>query len=267
MSEDSVVPWSDQPVPGIDGSMLDPRAIDHFRRKVSEAGMPDERNICAPVPELLMELGLIVNGDVTRAGILLFHPRPEDVIAGSFTELSSLLHSDVLFREVIGGPLVRRFDRIMDVLWAKYLSKLITYDGWTRIENDPFPRESMEECIINALVHSDYSSSDPVQIRVWPERMVVLDSGGIPDGWTEKDLLSIHPSVPVNPRIADVFHLMGYSENRGSGIERMLGGYKRYPGRDVAIRADRDSFQVAMDAIITLEDVRDQLFMYRGDHA
>ena len=33
------------------------------------------------------------------------------------------------------------------------------------------------------------------------------------------------------------------------------------------IRADRDSFQVTMDAVITLEDVRDQLFMYRGNRA
>lgn len=247
--------------------MLDPRAMDHFRRKASEAGMLDGRLIRIPVYELLMELGLIVDGDVTRAGILLFHPRPEDVIAGSFTELNSLLHSDVLFREVTGGPLVRRFDRIMDALWAKYLSKLITYDGWTRIENDPFPRESMEECIINALVHNDYSSSDPVRIRVWPERMVVSDSGGVPDGWTEKDLFSIHPSVPANPRIAEVFHLMGYAGNRGSGIERIFGGYERHPGRDVTIRADRDSFQVTMDAVITLEDVRDQLFMYRGNRA
>ena len=188
--------------------------------------MLDGRSVCAPVYELLMELGLILDGDVTRAGVLLFHPRPEDVITGSSTELSSLLHSDVLFGEVIGGPLVRRFDRIMDALWAKYLSRLITYDGWTRIENDPFPRESMEECIINALVHNDYSSSDPVRIRVWPERMVVSDSGGVPDWWTEKNLFSIHPSVPLNPRIAEVFHLMGYTENRGSGIERILGGYE-----------------------------------------
>ena len=266
MSEASVVPWSDQPVPGIDGSMLDPHAIDHFRRKASEAGMLDERSICTPAPELLTELGLIVDGDVTRAGVLLFHPRPEDVIAGSFTERSSLLHSDVLFREIISGPLVRRFDHNMDALWAKHLSKLITYDGWTRIENDPFPRESMEECIVNALIHNDYSSLDPVCIRVWPERMVVLDSGGVPDGWTEKDLSLMHPSVPVNPRIADVFRLMGYTENRDSGIERMFGEYKRYPGRNVTICADKHSFQVAMDAVITLEDVRDQLFMYREDH-
>lgn len=245
--------------------MLDLRAIDHFRRKASEAGMLNGRSICAPVYELLTELDLILDGDVTRAGILLFHPRPEGVIAGSFTELSSLLHSDLLFREVISGPLVRRFDRIIDVLWAKYLSRLITYVGWTRIENDPFPRESMEECIINALVHNDYSSSDPVRIRVWPERMVVSDSGGVPDGWTENDLLSIHPSVPVNPRIAEVFHFMGHTGNRGSGIERMFGGYERYSGRDVTIRADKHSFQVVMDAVITLEDVRDQLFMYRGN--
>lgn len=78
-------------------------------------------------------------------------------------------------------------------------------------------------------------------------------------------MFSIHPSVPLNPRIAEVFHLMGYTENRGSGIGRILRGYEKYPGRDVTIRADKYSFQVVMDAVITLEDVRDQLFMYRGN--
>ena len=78
MSEGPVALWSDQPVSEIDVSMLDPRAMDHFRRKASEAGVLERRSICAPVYELLTELGLIVDGDVTRAGILLFHPRPKD---------------------------------------------------------------------------------------------------------------------------------------------------------------------------------------------
>ena len=78
MSEGPVALWSDQPVPEIDVSMLDPRAMDHFRRKASEARMLDGRSIRTPVYELLTELSLIVDGDVTRAGILLFYPRPKD---------------------------------------------------------------------------------------------------------------------------------------------------------------------------------------------
>lgn len=125
---------------------------------------------------------------------------------------------------------------------------------------DPFPTQSLRESVLNALIHNDYSSFNPVQIRIWPEGMMISDSGGLPDGWTTDDIQKTHLSMPVNPKIAYTFFLMGFIENWGRGIERVFKGYDGYEGRGVRIRADRNYFQVEMDAVITLEDVRDQLF-------
>lgn len=75
---------------------------------------------------------------------------------------------------------------------------------------------SLRECIVNALIHNDYSSFNPVQIHIWPEGMMISDSGWIPEVWTEEDLFSTHRSVPVNPKIAYTFLLMGFIENWGS---------------------------------------------------
>lgn len=259
------ISWLDQPVFGMDESVLDPHAIDYFRRKATEVGILGRDSIVVPVPDLLTKLGLMMDGSITRAGALLFHPKPEDLMVGSFTKMGMFVDSEIVVQDIIGGPLVCRFDRLLDTLSAKYLSKLITYDGWTRIENDPFPMASLRECIVNALIHNDYSSFNPVQIRVWPEGMMISDSGGIPEGWTEEDLLSTHRSVPVNPKIAYTFFLMGFIENWGRGMERILKGYENHPGKNVVIRADRSSFQVTMDAVITLNDIRDQIFTQRSN--
>ncbi len=84
---------------------------------------------------------------------------------------------------------------------------------------------------------------------------MISDSGGLPVGWTTERLLKEHKSEPVNPRIAYVFFLMGLIENWGRGIERIQDGYKGRGDRKVTFEADSYSFQVKMDAIITVEDV------------
>ncbi|MBQ8644634.1 MAG: hypothetical protein IJ469_08280 [Candidatus Methanomethylophilaceae archaeon] len=85
--------------------------------------------------------------------------------------------------------------------------------------------------------------------------MMVFDSGGLPEDWTMETLLSDHRSVPVNPKLAYAFFLMGYIENWGRGIERIRGGYSDHVGNDVVFEAARSYFQVTLDAI-TVRPVR-----------
>lgn len=250
------ISWIDQPVDGLDESYLDKTALQYFRSKAEEAGIISEANLSISDSELLIKLGLKVGDSITRSGIILFHSAPEDVITGSFTKIGMFEKSEVLYQDVIGGPLVKRLDRIIDILSTKYLVKPITYDGWARVENDQYPVDSLRECIVNALVHNDYSSFNPVQIRVWSDRMMISDSGGLPDGWTIERLLSEHRSEPHNPKIAYVFFLMGFIENWGRGIERVLEGYENRGEKKVTFDADRNFFEVKLDALITLNEVK-----------
>lgn len=253
-------PWLDQSVDGIGTSDLDGRALAYSRKRVTEA-----HAVGGYVPNLsdemlLGEMGLMVEGNITRAGVLLFHPHPEDLIIGSFTKLGMFIGPEIVTQDLIGGPLVCRYHRILETLRIKYLSKMITYHGWTRVEVDPFPEVALRECILNALVHNDYGSFNPVQMRFWPEKAMISDSGGMPEGMTVGELLRTPTPMPVNPRIARVFSMMGLTENRGLGMGRILGCYEDKEDRGVEVRAGPGYFQVTMDAVITLEDIRDRLF-------
>ena len=99
------------------------------------------------------------------------------------------------------------------------------------VETPPFPEKSLREAIRNAMMHNDYGSGIPIQIRIWEDRMRIADNGGIPYNWTEEDLLEDHESVPVNPSLANVFFLAGFVEGWGRGIQRIMYGYSDHPDK------------------------------------
>ena len=44
-------------------------------------------------------------------------------------------------------------NRVIDLLYTKYLTAEISYDNITRIEHYPFPKDAIREAIFNALIH------------------------------------------------------------------------------------------------------------------
>ena len=79
--------WLDMPIDGMDETRLDCDALAYFRRRASEANILGNDSLGVPDDELLTRLRLMVDGSVTRAGILLFHSHPEDHIGASFTRI------------------------------------------------------------------------------------------------------------------------------------------------------------------------------------
>lgn len=55
---------------------------------------------------------------------------------------------------------------------------------------------------LNALVHRDYSTGVPIQIRGYEDRIRFSNDGRLPDGWTVEKLLEAHASKPANPLLA-----------------------------------------------------------------
>ena len=65
---------------------------------------------------------------------------------------------------------------------------------------------------MNALVHRDYASGSPVQIRVYNNRVTIA----------KKDLASTRKSVSINPLVAGAMFRSGQIEAWGRGIERII---------------------------------------------
>ncbi|MFM9972341.1 MAG: ATP-binding protein [Burkholderiales bacterium] len=76
--------------------------------------------------------------------------------------------------------------------------------------------------VVNAVVHKDYTSGSPIQISVYPDKLMIWNSGSLSPEWTVEKLLAKHASAPFNPDVANTFFRSGQIEQWGQGIERMV---------------------------------------------
>jgi len=53
----------------------------------------------------------------------------------------------------------------------------------------------------------------PIQIKVFPNYVIVYNDGRLPETWAIDNLLKKHRSRPYNPKIAYAFYHAGYIEN------------------------------------------------------
>ncbi|MDR2162907.1 MAG: hypothetical protein LBO70_03050 [Clostridiales Family XIII bacterium] len=129
--------------------------------------------------------------------------------------------SDLLYQDEVHGPLITMADKAVDLMYSKYFKGLISYDGLQRIETYPVPRAACREAVLNTIVHRDYSTGVPIQIKVFPDEVIIYNDGVLPENWTVAELLARHRSKPRNPNIANAFFRSGQIETWGRGIEKM----------------------------------------------
>ncbi len=244
------ISWSEMPIDSLNISCLDANAIDFFRKKAKAKGTISDESLDVSDRDLLMKLKLMTrDGALTRAAILLFHPNPEDIILGSAVKVGlfeGIDSPEILYQDYVSVPLILMPDHLCDLINIKYSKKRISYKGLNMVETPPFPEKSLREAILNAVMHNDYGSGIPIQIRIWDDRMRIADNGGIPYNWTEEDLMEDHESVPVNPSLANVFFLAGFVEGWGRGIQRIIDGYGDYPDKSPSFKVSHHSFAVVL---------------------
>ena len=214
--------WDGVPVPYVGLSDLDDRAFDIFRqnavkKKRVDANILDENN------ESLIEKLHLMEGDyLKRAATLLFYSNPEKFVTGSYIKIGYFKSdSELVYQDKVDGNLFEQVDMCIDLIFTKYLKAIISYDGIQRVESFPVSELAFREAIINAVVHKDYSELTPIQISVYDDKLLIWNTGELPNNWTIETLKQKHPSKPYNPAIANVFFLAGFIESWGRGIDKI----------------------------------------------
>lgn len=129
--------------------------------------------------------------------------------------------SDLLYQDEVHGSILEQIDKIVELVYLKYMKAKITYEGMQRIERYFVPEEALREALLNALCHKQYQSGVPIQISVYEDKLYIANCGCLPENWTLQNLMSKHASIPYNPNIAHVFYLAGFIESWGRGIEKI----------------------------------------------
>ncbi len=201
---------------------LDRESFDIFRREALRCRRISEEDVTMSHAQLLDQLGLISGGKLKNAAVLLFHRKPEKLIAGCYVKIGRFTNeSELLYHDVVSGSLFLIADRVIDLLYAKYLTASISYERDVRVERYPYPRPAIREAVLNAIVHCNWRDNVPIQIRVDDNSLSISNSCILPLGWTVETLTKRHRSRPFNPCIANAFFRAGYIESWGRGIARL----------------------------------------------
>ena len=219
------VRWCNVPVPSVKAEDLSAESIKDFKESGIKKKRMDADVLTDSPAEFLSSLDMVVDGQITRAGVLMFHPKPEKLFPGAFIKIGFFkTDSDLLFQDEIHGSLVQQVDRAFDLLTTKYMNYMISYEGLQRVESPTFPEDPLRECILNSVSHKDYAEQIPIQISVYQDRIVFWNPGSLPESWTVDNLLKKHPSRAFNPAIANAFFRCGEVEAWGRGIGKIVNG-------------------------------------------
>jgi ATP-dependent DNA helicase RecG len=193
-----------------------------FRKQALQSGRLAAETLQEPDAQLIDKLHLSDGHYLKRAALLLFHADAERFVTGAYLKLGFFENNvDLRYQDEVHGDLFTQVSQAMMLLQTKYLKAWISYEGLQRIESFAVPDAALREALLNAVVHKDYAVPVPIQISVYPEKLMIWNPGQLPQDWTLSKLLGKHASLPFNPEVANAFFRAGWIESWGRGIERI----------------------------------------------
>lgn len=226
--------WDGVPLPKLLVTDLKQDAIQLFKEKAVKRGRLTKEEVSVEDTVLMDKLHLIdEDGYLIRAAMLAFYKDPEKWVTGSYIKIGYFgkSDSDLVYQDEVHGPLIEQVDKTVDLVYTKYLKALIDYEGIQRIEQFMFHKDAFREILLNAIVHKDYSSCNPIQISVYEDKIYIWNDGEMPPNLdsTEK-LFQKHSSKPFNPKLAEVFFKSGMIEAWGRSFEKIKEACALYDG-------------------------------------
>jgi len=84
------------------------------------------------------------------------------------------------------------------------------------------PYAAIREALVNAVVHRDYSNlGRDIKVGIYDDMLDIVSPGGFPSTLTQEDVLNGRSEIR-NRVLARVFKELGYIEQWGSGIKRII---------------------------------------------
>lgn len=221
------VTWDNLPLPAFSLKDVDDKVVEYFKQLAAKKGRIDKSVLDDSKAELMEKLHLI-NGDyLTNAAMLLFSKDPEKWQLGAYVKIGYFeTDAELIYQDEIHGSLLEQVDKIVELVYLKYMKAKIFYEGMQRIERYFVPEDALREAILNALCHKQYQSGVPIQISVYEDKLYIANCGCLPENWTLHNLMQKHASAPYNPNLAHVFYLAGFIESWGRGIEKICSACK-----------------------------------------
>ncbi|MDD4070512.1 MAG: putative DNA binding domain-containing protein [Candidatus Izemoplasmatales bacterium] len=114
------------------------------------------------------------------------------------------------------------YSQLMNRIQAENICKTDT-SVRPRIDTYLYDYNCVNEAIVNAIVHNDWSITEP-QISFYNNRIEILSHGGLPYGLTEEQFY-MGFSKPRNVQLMKIFSLLNIVDHTGHGIPIIINKY------------------------------------------
>ena len=171
----------------------------------------------------LTHFQLFRNNQLTNSAIVLFGKEPTYFLPQCRTRIihfgeskSANEYADTL---IVEENLFKSFRRIQDYFRKNLpIQSQFSDTNWQRKDQSKYPLKALDEAVINAMMHRDYSDpTGEVFIGIYSDKIEVVNSGVLPKSLNDAVLKKSHHSIPPNPVITHMVYLCGMIEKVGRG--------------------------------------------------
>jgi len=184
-----------------------------------------------PVASLLAKLNLLhPSGRLKRGAVLLFTREPDRWFRHARVQMAHVESDETTLSDEhrVTGPLTTQLEETINWL-RKHMKITYEFPGngtgvgvLQRQEVWEIPLIALREALLNAFLHRDYTALSAIHVRVYRDKVVIENPGGLSERLTIADLSRRHNSLPRNPLLADIAYKMKLVEIWGTGTLRMV---------------------------------------------
>ena len=203
------------------------------------------------VEKILRQLNLLSPaGRLTNAALLLFAKNPQRFFVSSEVKCaqfySTRVTKPIASYQVAHGNVFEMIDQAVAFVMSKINAEVGSRHLGPEVDVEyEIPMEAVTESIVNAVTHRDYTSHGCVQVMLFSDRVEIWSPGRLPYGLTVAKLMDVHPSIPVNPLLANPIYLAGYIERLGTGTGDIISICKQR-GLSQPVFAEDEDFKVTL---------------------
>ncbi len=164
-----------------------------------------------------------------NVGLLFFNEQPHHFFPQAQIDVVYFpdgAGGDHFEEKIFHGPLDRMLRESLAFIQSRFLGeRVIKHSDRAEAERFyNFPYEALEESLANAVYHRGYDEREPIEVRISPEEIVIVNYPG-PDRSVRLDQLREGKAVPRryrNRRIGDFLKELEITEGRSTGIPKIL---------------------------------------------
>jgi ATP-dependent DNA helicase RecG len=198
------------------------------------------------LPTLLQNLGLIESGSLNLVGLLFFAKntqryRPSYLIKSVHINGLEIYENNYVSSEDSSGTIDQQFKEAYLFIKSNLLKKQVT-ETFNSIGQIEISEIAIEETLVNALVHRDYSIMDTIKVLIFSNRVEIINPGYLINHLTIEKI-KFGTAIARNPILLSYASKLLPYRGLGSGILRIL---KEHPNTEFFNDRESGQFKVVM---------------------